>query len=154
MRTNSEKTLYLSAVSADIAEIQSWLARYASAGDHAYFMIKYLVDAIVTVRIFDPKGVRFSWGASIMSNNRHSLAAIESALMVYAYAVDHLGFKSAHFDVRKGNGRIWQFHEPFGAQHVSETDMDYFYCLDGDTMGPARQRYPRFWPNPFMVHYL
>lgn len=51
---------------------------------------------------------------------------MESALMVYAYAVDHLGSKAAHFEVRKGNERVWQFHERFGAVRTSETDLEYY----------------------------
>ena len=46
--------------------------------------------------------------------------------MVHACAIDNLGFKDAHFDVRKGNERIWQFHERFGARRNAETVLDYF----------------------------
>lgn len=51
---------------------------------------------------------------------------MESALTVYAYAVDHLGFTAAHFDVRRGNERVWKFHERFGAVRVDENEEDYF----------------------------
>ena len=67
-----------------------------------------------------------------------------SALMVYAYAVDHLGFTSAHFDARKGNERVWHFHERFGAVRTAESDLDYFCKLDREAIASSRERYRRF----------
>ena len=51
--------------------------------------------------------------------------------MVYAYAIDFLGFESAHFYVRKENTTVWKFHERFGAKRIGETHLDYFYHLSG-----------------------
>ena len=64
--------------------------------------------------------------------------------MVMALALDHLGFTAAHFDVRKGNERVWQFHERFGAVRTAESDLDYFYQLDGKAIAASRARYWRF----------
>jgi hypothetical protein len=72
---------------------------------------------------------------------------MESALMVYAYATGHLGFTGSHFDVRKGNERVWQFHERFGAKRIGETDLDYLYRLDLAAIQAARLRYGKFLPN-------
>jgi len=69
---------------------------------------------------------------------------MESALMVYAYAVDHLGFQAAHFDVRKANERVWQFHERFGAIRVDENDTDFFYIINLDAITESRLRYKQF----------
>lgn len=64
--------------------------------------------------------------------------------MVYAYAVDHLGFSSAHFDVRKGNERVWQFHERFGAVRIGESELDFLYRIDSIAITASRQHYSRF----------
>lgn len=144
LRTDAEKSRYLSTVSGELSEQQAWLERYAQADDQAYFIIEYQDEPIGTVRLYDPQGDSFCWGSWILKHGRPSHAAMESALMVYAYAVDHLGFSGTHFDVRKGNERVWQFHERFGARRVSETNLDYFYKLDGDAITQARQHYQRF----------
>ncbi len=154
LRTDSEKSRYLSAVSSDLANQQAWLARYAQADDQAYFIIEYQGEPIGTVRLYDPQGDSFCWGSWILKNTRPSQAAMESALMVYAYALDHLGFKAAHFDVRKGNERVWQFHERFGASRTAETELDNFYQLDGDAIAAARQRYQRFLHGCVQVEFL
>lgn len=144
LRTDAEKSRYLSAVSGELADQQAWLERYAVADDQAYFIIEHQGELIGTVRLYDPQGDSFCWGSWILKSGRPSQAAMESALMVYAYAIDHLGFRAAHFDVRKGNERVWQFHERFGAQRTAETDLDYLYRLDGEAIASSRQRYSRF----------
>ena len=89
---------------------------------------------------------------SIKIDKRHAI--IESVLMVYAYAVDHLGFTAAHFDVRKGNERVWQFHERFGAVKTAETEIDHFYQMDNQAISAARQRYQRFLAGSVSVLFI
>lgn len=144
LRTDTEKSRYLSAVSGELAAQQAWLERYGLADDQAYFIIKYQSLPVGTVRLYDPRGESFCWGSWILHSRRPNHAAMESALMVYAYAVDHLGFKAAHFEVRKGNQRVWLFHERFGAVRTAETEFDLHYRIDAPAITASRSRYQRF----------
>jgi len=143
LRRDAEKSRYLSVVSGELSEQQAWLQRYAQLEDQAYFIIEFQGEPIGTVRLYDPQGDSFCWGSWILKTGAPSHAAIESALMVYAYALDHLGFTSAHFDVRKGNERVWKFHERFGARRVAETELDFLYQLDHEAIAASRERYRR-----------
>jgi RimJ/RimL family protein N-acetyltransferase len=78
---------------------------------------------------------------------------MESALMVYAYAMDHLGFRAAYFDVRKGNERVWRFHERFGARRVHETELDYLYELAHEDICASRGKYQKFLAEPLIVDF-
>lgn len=151
LRTDAKKSQYLSATSADISAQQAWLEGYANATDQAYFIIEYQEEAIGTVRLYDAREGSFCWGSWILKNGRPVHAAMESMLMVYAYAVDNLGFQAAHFDVRKGNERVWKFHERFGARRISETEQDYFYELDLQSIKNARKTYARYLPGNVSV---
>lgn len=144
LRTDAGKARYLSAVSGELAKQEAWLERYAHADDQAYFIIENQGTPIGTVRLYDPQGESFSWGSWILHSSRPSQAAMESALMVFAYAADHLEFKAAHFEVRKGNERVWQFHERFGAVRTSETELDYHYKIEAAAIAASRSRYRRF----------
>ena len=146
LRTNEKKGRFLGATTPDLDAQQAWLQGYAQATDQAYFIILYQDQPIGTVRLYDARDHSFCWGSWILKDGSPSQAAMESALMVYAYAVDHLGFTAAHFDVRKGNDRVWKFHERFGAQRTGETEMDYLYTLDLDAIHASRQRYAKFLP--------
>ena len=154
LRIDPEKSRYLSSVSGEIEQQQRWLKSYAHLNDQAYFIIEFQNKPIGTVRLYDAQGESFCWGSWILSNERPSQAAMESALMVYSYAVDHLDFKGSHFDVRKGNERVWQFHERFGAKRVAETELNYLYQLDYEAITGSRARYERFLIDSVSVVYL
>ena len=151
LRIDEKKSRYLSAVSADLNAQQTWLKNYEDAQDQAYFIIEYQDEPIGTVRLYDAQQESFCWGSWVLKDGRPSQSAMESALMVYSYAVDALGFQAAHFDVRKGNERVWKFHERFGAQRIAETDIDYFYTLDRKSIERSRMTYSKFLPNDVSV---
>lgn len=148
LRTDSVKSRHLSVTSADIESQRAWLRCYATAEDQAYFIIeKEKGESLGTVRLYDPQDESFCWGSWILAANAPKTAAIESALMVYAYAVDCLGFRSAHFDVRKGNQSVWQFHERFGALRTHEVADEYKYKISLSAIQKSRDRYARYLPN-------
>lgn len=144
LRTDDAKSQYLNAVSGILADQQDWLDLYAKSNNQAYFIIEYQNKPIGTVRLYDPRGVSFCWGSWIMVDERPPHVGIESALMVYAYATEYLGFSAAHLDVRKDNMRVWKFHEMLGAHRVAETEKDYLYKIDGDAIAAVRLRYQKF----------
>ena len=154
LRTDKEKSRYLSSTNGDLYEQQVWLDRYATDDKQVYFIIEYQDEPIGTVRLYDPQVNSFCWGSWILANTRPSHAAMESALMVYVYALDHLDFTAAHFDVRKGNERVWQFHERFGADRVDEDRDNYFYRLNETAIKASRRRYRRFLEDSVKVEFL
>ena len=144
LRTDIEKSKYLSVVSNDVLAQQNWLKKYEQLTDQAYFIIHFNDEPIGTVRLYDQQGESFSWGSWVLKNTRPSHAAMESALMVYSYGINYLKFKAAHFDVRKGNERVWQFHESFGAVRTGENDLDYLYSINEQSISESRIKYQRF----------
>lgn len=151
LRTDQKKSRYLSTTSSDNKQQRLWLERYSLADDQAYFIIVFNGEPIGTVRLYDAQKNSFCWGSWILKARSPKHAAIESALMVYAYAVDYLPFQSAHFDVRKGNESVWLFHERFGARRISETDMDYLYELDLSSIKASCSHYSKFLPDGIIV---
>lgn len=120
--------------------------------DQAYFIIETLEgEPLGTVRLYDAQGNSFCWGSWILKEDAPQKAAIESALMVYAYGIDHLKFQGAHFDVRKSNESVRRFHERFGAKRVASTELDYLYTIDCTTISQARMRYSKFLPENILV---
>lgn len=71
--------------------------------------------------------------------------------MVYAYALDHLGFEQAHFDVRKANDKVWRFHERFGAKRVGNSGEDYLYAISNCDFRGSLGRYKRYLPHGVVV---
>jgi len=80
-----------------------------------------------------------------------AFSAIESALMVYSYAFDHLKFSRSHFDVRKLNKSVWQFHERFGAIRASEDTDNYYFTLSAEAWQTSKEKYRRYLPSEITV---
>lgn len=152
LRTDNRKSQHLSFTPPELDKQVAWLEGYADKTDQAYFIIENRTGkSLGSVRLYDPQGDSFCWGSWILKNGAPQSAAIESALVVYAYALDHLGFKQAHFVVRKGNESVWHFHERFGAKRVAETELDYQYQIGQNEISVARLRYKKYLPEPLMI---
>lgn len=156
LRTDEVKSRHLSRTSGALADQQAWLAAYARRDGEAYFVIEDLAGAkLGTVRLYDARVIdgqsSFCWGSWILSDAAPSSAAIESALIVYAYALDTLGFTNAHFQVNLANERVCAFHERFGARRVSQDEVEIEYTLANASIREAMRRYARFLPDPLTV---
>jgi RimJ/RimL family protein N-acetyltransferase len=153
LRTDAAKAQHLSATSPALTAQRDWLQRYVTGQDpdQAYFIIEDRAGlALGTVRLYDPHGSSFCWGSWIIVDGAPAGHAIESALMVYHYALG-LGFTAAHFDVRQANQSVWRFHERFGAVRVGETELDYLYTIDEAAIRAALDRYARYLPEGIRV---
>lgn len=152
LRTDNQKAKYLSPTSPDMIKQVAWLEEYKTKHDQAYFIIENKEgEKLGTVRIYDQQGDSFCWGSWVLRNGAPKSAGIESALIVYAYAIDYLGFKKAHFDVRKGNKSVWQFHERCGAVRIDETEEDYLYRIEEKEILSTRNRYKKYLPESIIV---
>jgi RimJ/RimL family protein N-acetyltransferase len=152
LRTDESRSQHVSKTSPALSDQEAWLLRYATRSDEAYFIIESQTgEAWGTVRLYDAMGDSFCWGSWIMKSGAPSMAAIESAMLVYSYALDHLGFAQAHFQVRKDNERVWMFHERFGAARVAERDDEYDYSISHSAIRKSMQRYSRYLPEHVAV---
>lgn len=152
LRTNQLKSRHLSKVSDELSEQVKWLHAYEERDTEAYFIIEDLKGSqLGTVRLYDAQADSFCWGSWILTDSAPSTAAIESALIIYTYALDTLGFDRSHFQVHKANERVWKFHERFGAERVSEDDIEYEYTLSNASIRSSIDKYRRYLPDGIRV---
>lgn len=156
LRLDPKKNAYLSPVADDLARQMDWIVRYKQGARQAYFIIcDRQLNRLGTVRLYDAVGTSFAWGSWIIADGAAADVAMESALMVYHYALDHLGFRDSHFEVNRDNRSVWAFHERlFGARRVRESDAEYFFELGHEAILAALRRYRRFLPQPLTVQPL
>lgn len=151
LRTDPAKGQYLSKTSPDVAAQAAWLEAYAKDDSQVYFIIEDQAGTRHgTVRLYDPQGASFSWGSWILADGRPSGFAVESALMVYAYALQ-LGFTASHFSVRVGNESVWKFHERFGATRTGQDGEDLFYSISEDAIRASFDKYRKYLPEGITV---
>ena len=145
LRTDANKSRYISSVSNQLSDQEVWLEQYAQRDNEAYFIIENKKgESLGTVRLYDSVQHSFCWGSWIVKDGVPQSVAIESALMVYAYALDTLGFLTSHFQVNKDNERVFMFHERFGATRIAENDIEYEYIISNEAIRESMQRYRRY----------
>mgnify|MGYP006281951081 CR=1 FL=1 len=147
LRRSPEKSRHLNPVSADGEDQRRWLEAYARSEGQAYFVILHDGRRIGVVRLYVARGDCFCWGSWILTDDLPRHAAVESALMVYAYAVDHLGFARAHLDVRLGNEKVLRFHARMGARELRRDDRDVFFEMTPEAIRAAREILSRYLPG-------
>lgn len=152
LRTDEKKRRYLSVTSPEIAQQEVWLERYARDDTQAYFVIETAAgEPQGTIRMYDQRDDRFCFGSWVIKAGAPVACAVESVLMLYHYALDILGFSRSYFAVRKANMSVWRFMEQFGAHRSGETDIDYWYETERESVERAFVRYARFLPQPIRV---
>lgn len=155
LRLDDTKNKYLHAVSNDIQAQRDYLLKYQNEHTSLYFIIldRFSKKEVGTVRLYDIKGNSFCWGSWILTQESPPKAAIESALMIYELALDHLGFTAVHFDVRTDNHHVIRFHERFGARRTGGNDLDTFYAMSEEEIRNSLYKLREFLPNGISVTF-
>lgn len=153
LRTDPIKGKFLSHTSSDLDQQIRWLENYEADNSQIYFIIEDKnSERFGTVRIYDQIGDSFCWGSWILNDNRPSGFAIESVLVLYSFAFK-LGFKKSHFDVRKENSSVWEFHERFGATRTKEDDLNYYYEITSNKINESLDKYRKHLPEGIIIKW-
>jgi hypothetical protein len=144
LRSNFSKVRYLSKITQSEQDQIDWIAKYHISLNTAYFVIYLNNLPIGTVRLYDPQKNSFSWGSWIIIDNAPKFSALESALMVYRYGMEHLGFEESHFDVRKENIKVCNFHKKFGAIQTSEDQINIYFKITREAVEKSFIRYKKY----------
>ena len=146
LRTDAFKGKFLSKTRNNIAGQREWLKRYEQDASQVYLIITDKNgETYGTVRLYDAKSESFCWGSWILKQGSPVSFSIESALIVYHFALS-LGFTQSHFVVRKGNESVWRFHERFGAVRIAENQEDYLYTISQSAIKNSLEKYKKYLP--------
>ena len=127
-----------------VAWLVSYKAREAN-GEEYYFIVEdHECTRLGTVRLYDFVGRSFCWGSWIIGKGSPAFAAIESALLVYELAFYQLKFTRSHFDVRKANKRVVEFHKRFGARVIGEDELNCYFHFEKQDYRRVRKRYGKY----------
>lgn len=147
LRTDAQKSKYLHSTDSDIRKQEEFIEKYQSSMTDFYFIIcDWEHRQLGTVRIYDVRGDSFCWGSWILSADAPANAAIESALLLYDFAFYSLHYAKSHFDVRKENKRVVDFHLRFGAVVVSEDAENFYFEYPMEKYLTIRNKYRRYIP--------
>lgn len=88
LRTDESKSRFISKTSSDVSQQVAWLEKYAQDNSQVYFIMEDREhNPVGTVRLYDQQGDSFCWGSWVIREGSPSGYAVESALMVYQFAL-------------------------------------------------------------------
>ncbi|WP_044411488.1 GNAT family N-acetyltransferase [Thiomicrospira microaerophila] len=152
LRSQPHKVQYLNPIDNNLAKQQAWLQAYQQKqqnGLEYYFVIESKhQEKLGLVRVYDLQPDSFCWGSWLIKDQAPKTTAIESALLVYEFGFGKLGYKQAHFDVRKGNERVIAFHQRFGASITHEDELNYYFNYQLEDYLQIKQKYRRYLKYP------
>lgn len=153
LRLDPQKNAFLSPTTDDERLQQEWLRRCDQSEDQVYFIIETMLgEAVGTVRIYDPVDDSFCWGSWILADGAPPSSAVESTVMVYRFGLA-CGFVAAHFDVRRGNEKVWRYHERLGAVRTAEDELDIHYAMDRQAIDALLDRYRERVPDGVSIEW-
>jgi RimJ/RimL family protein N-acetyltransferase len=147
LRTDPEKSKHLSVTQNNIDMQKIFISNYLESRIDYYFIISdWSQCPLGTIRIYDVRDDSFCWGSWILSKEAPKNAAIESALLIYDFAFFSLHYPTSHFDVRKENHKVVDFHKRFGACIVREDELNYYFKYSREVYSFMREKYRRYLP--------
>jgi len=116
LRSDPELNRFLHATSGMIVDQLGWLAKYYQREGDYYFAIERRSDGnsegFVALYDIDWSTKTGEWGRWILRPG--SLAAVESAYLIYSVAFDRLGLESVYCRTVAGNVKVVSFHDSCG----------------------------------------
>ena len=147
LRSDKNKSKYLSEISNQLIDQINFIENYKKSIVDYYFIISdHNSNNLGTVRIYDIKDDSFCWGSWIIVDGTASTVGIESALLIYDFAFYSLHFKKSHFDVRKSNLSVINFHKRFGAKIISEDNENFYFSYSLEDYKIAINKFLKFIP--------
>ena len=147
LRGNSAKNKFISKTNISIDHQIDWIRNYKKRekeNHEFYYVIQEQKKNLGLVRLYDFKKNSFCWGSWIIIDEAPIYTAIESALKVYEIAFYDLNFKQSHFDVRKTNKKVVNFHKKFGAKIINDDEENYFFTFKKTDYEKVRIKYKKF----------
>ena len=116
LRNNPETNRYLHAGANRVEDQLAWLARYYESEDSYYFVVERCINGMRegAIGLYDVDGATGTgeWGRWILGPN--SLAAVESAYLIYRTAFELLGLTSVYCRTVSDNEKVVSFHDSCG----------------------------------------
>ena len=148
LRENPDLNKFISYVDSNIEKQTQWLVNYKKREcirTKFYFIIKDINNEdLGTVRLYDFQTGSFCWGSWVVNPNAPRKTAIESALNVYEFAFNVLGFSQSHFDVRNENLKVIEFHKRMGAKVIKSDSLDTYFVFEKSAYEITRDTYNQF----------
>jgi RimJ/RimL family protein N-acetyltransferase len=141
LRTNPVRSQYLHRVSNNLEAQRRWLRDYFERPGDYYFLIenRETGEREGTAGIYNLDRIFAEWGRWIV--RAESLAALESACLIYRVGFEVLGLESIYCRTIVKNAAAVEFHQSFGLERTRT--LRHYFELDGRHLDAVEMRLTR-----------
>jgi RimJ/RimL family protein N-acetyltransferase len=111
-----ERTRYLNPIDQSVELQELWLEQYLKRENDYYWVVERLgtgvSEGLIGIYDIDPQARTAEWGRWVLRSR--SLAAVESALLIYKAAFEHLGLELVYCITVADNQPVVSFHDSCG----------------------------------------
>jgi RimJ/RimL family protein N-acetyltransferase len=140
LRSDPDLNRYLHPTPPALASQLEWLAAYYERPGDYYFVVERRSDAaaegVISLYDLDTSQAVAEWGRWIL--RRHSLAAVESAALVYRCAFEQLSLKEVYCRTVASNTQVVAFHDSCGC--ADRRVLPAHFMLDGQAFDAVEHR--------------
>jgi len=136
LRLDDSYSKYISKVSDEVSAQENYIRQYLKSNirgrESFYFILTNTAtgERCGTVRIYNFKDDTFEWGSWILDSNKTRYAAMETAVLIYEFAFNALGFGKSEFEVNRNNEKVVSYHTKSGAKIIGEDDINYYFRVE------------------------
>lgn len=133
LRCDALKGRFLHETDNDIEKQVNYLLEYEKRPWEWYFLIQDKKgEKIGIYRIYDVQRDSFCIGSWLMVTGTSPYQMLEADLLTREFGFFVTGLDLIHFDVRKSNKKVVNYHRRMGAKVTGEDDLNiYFECAKG-----------------------
>ena len=133
LRNKEELKRYISDTNISLEQQKEWIKKYKKReeiGQEFYFVVEDKNKIPCgTVRIYEIRENRCTWGSFILDNSRPNGASFEVLFLTINFIRFNLGIENIFLDVRKENLKAIHIYEKFGFERIREDFINYYYIL-------------------------
>ena len=131
LRGSPELNRYLHVTSQSLSDQLGWFESYYERTGDYYFIIERndtgVSEGVISIYDIDVNSLSGEWGRWIVKSG--SLAAVESAWLMYRCAFEKLGLKSVYCRTVAANKQVVSFHDSCGI--INKTLLPEYFSLGG-----------------------
>jgi RimJ/RimL family protein N-acetyltransferase len=140
LRSDPQLNRFLHEISPRVEDQVAWIRRYLERPNDYYFIVEEASsgESQGTIGLYDvaEDASGAEWGRWILK--RGSMAAVESAWLIYELAFAKLGLASVSCRTLVDNGQVVSFHENFGARRVGL--LEQYFLVRGERKSAIEHR--------------
>lgn len=145
LRTSSDYNAHLSKVCGTVEDQRRWINNYKDRETEG-FEFYYIIERnngtpCGTIRLYDIKSDRFTWGSWILDHNKPAKAALESAVLSFSIGFINLDLDLAYVEVRMLNTHAADFYRRLGMSETHKNGHKIYFTYHRARFTSDRMKY-------------